>query len=64
MQEAVGLSPIRFIQRVRAEEAVHRLETTRESVDEIARRVGYEGGSTLRRVLRREMHLGARDVRS
>jgi transcriptional regulator GlxA family with amidase domain len=49
-----GISPIRFVQRIRLETARLLLETTRLSVDEIARRVGYAEPSTLRRLIRRD----------
>lgn len=49
-----GLSRIQFVQRIRIETARYLLETTRLSVDEIARRVGYAEPSTLRRLIRRD----------
>lgn len=49
-----GLSPIQFVQRIRVERARYLLETTRLSVDEIARQVGYAEPSTLRRLMRRD----------
>ncbi|TKT72147.1 helix-turn-helix domain-containing protein [Afipia massiliensis] len=49
-----GLSPVRFVQRIRIETAKTLLETTRQPVDEIARQVGYVEPSTLRKLLRRE----------
>ena len=49
-----GVSPIQFVQRIRLETARFLLETTRLSVDEIARRVGYAEPSTLRRLIRRD----------
>nr|WP_249810565.1 helix-turn-helix domain-containing protein [Bradyrhizobium sp. 157] len=49
-----GVSPIQFVQRIRLETARLLLETTRLSVDEIARRVGYAEPSTLRRLIRRD----------
>jgi transcriptional regulator GlxA family with amidase domain len=61
---ATGVSPLRFVQRVRAEQAIHLLETTRQSVEEIAERVGYQNGSTLRRLLRRETGTSPRELRT
>jgi transcriptional regulator GlxA family with amidase domain len=49
-----GLSPIQFVQRIRIETARYLLETTRLSVDDIARQVGYAEPSTLRRLIRRD----------
>src|SRR5439155_21203417 len=49
-----GISPIQFVQRIRLETARLLLETTRLSVDELARRVGYAEPSTLRRLIRRD----------
>ncbi|MGV8995816.1 MAG: GlxA family transcriptional regulator [Parvibaculaceae bacterium] len=49
-----GVSPIQFVQRIRVETARYLLETTRLSVDEIARQVGYAEPSTLRRLIRRD----------
>ena len=49
-----GVSPIQFVQRIRIETARYLLETTRLSVDEIARQVGYAEPSTLRRLMRRD----------
>ena len=49
-----GISPIQFVQWIRLETARLLLETTRLSVEEIARRVGYAEPSTLRRLIRRD----------
>lgn len=49
-----GISPIQFVQRIRLERARYLLETTRLSVEEIARQVGYSEPSTLRRLIRRD----------
>ena len=58
-----GLSPIRFAQRIRIEAAELLLETTRLSVDEVARRVGYAEPSTLRRLIRREARSSPAELR-
>ncbi|MBR1192780.1 GlxA family transcriptional regulator [Bradyrhizobium sp. AUGA SZCCT0160] len=49
-----GVSPIQFIQRIRLETARTLLETTRLSVEQISRQVGYAEPSTLRRLIRRD----------
>jgi transcriptional regulator GlxA family with amidase domain len=49
-----GFSPIQFVQRIRIETARYLLETTRLSVEEIARQIGYAESSTLRRLIRRD----------
>jgi transcriptional regulator GlxA family with amidase domain len=59
-----GLSPIRFIQRLRIDTAVHLLETTRNSVENIAHRVGYAEASTLRRIMRRELKRSPAEIRN
>ncbi len=58
-----GLSPIKFAQRIRVEAAERLLETTRLSVDEVARRVGYAEPSTLRRLIRREARPSPAELR-
>ncbi|WP_332771678.1 GlxA family transcriptional regulator [Phenylobacterium sp.] len=58
-----GLSPVKFAQRIRMEAAERLLETTRLSVDEVARRVGYAEPSTLRRLIRRESRRSPAELR-
>jgi transcriptional regulator GlxA family with amidase domain len=58
-----GLSPVKFAQRIRIEAAERLLETTRLSVDEVARRVGYAEPSTLRRLIRREARRSPAELR-
>lgn len=60
---ALGTSPLAFVQDLRLERAVHLLRTTGESVDEIAARVGYGEGGTLRALLRRRLRVGVRALR-
>jgi transcriptional regulator GlxA family with amidase domain len=54
LERVTGLSPIRFLQRMRVEAATDLVRSTRLSMEEVARRVGYAEASTLRRLLRRE----------
>lgn len=63
MQAVLGKSPLAYFQELRVERAVHLLKTTDESVDEIAGRVGYGGGVTLRNLLRRRLGAGIREIR-
>jgi transcriptional regulator GlxA family with amidase domain len=63
MQAVLGKSPLSYFQELRVERAVHLLKTTDESVDEIAGRVGYGDGVTLRNLLRRRLGQGVRDIR-
>lgn len=51
--QATGEAPLRFVQRLRVEHAVHLLETSDLAFDAIAARVGYREPAGLRRVLRR-----------
>ncbi len=54
IENALGTTPLRFAQRLRVAQAVHLLESTRRSVDEVAARVGYADAAAFRRVFRRE----------
>src|SRR6185295_17655544 len=55
MQAVLGMSPLSYFQNLRVERAVHLLKTGHESVDQIASRVGYSGGLSLRMLLRRRL---------
>jgi transcriptional regulator GlxA family with amidase domain len=50
---ATSLTPIAYVQRLRIEDAKRRLERTRDSVDEISWRVGYEDPAFFRRLFKR-----------
>lgn len=63
MQSVLGKSPLSYFQSLRVERAVHLLKTGSASVDEIAARVGYEDGATLRALLRRRLNLGVKEIR-
>ena len=63
MQEVLGKSPLSYFQSLRVERAVHLLKTGRASVDEIATRVGYRDGATLRSLLRRRLNVGVKELR-
>jgi transcriptional regulator GlxA family with amidase domain len=63
MQAVLGKSPLSYFQSLRVERAVHLLKTGNESVDQIAARVGYADGVTLRTLLRRHLGYGIREIR-
>jgi transcriptional regulator GlxA family with amidase domain len=63
LAEAVGTTPIGFVQRLRVEQAVHLLETTSLSPEEVSSRVGYAGADALRRVMRKHVNASPREVR-
>ena len=63
MQSVMGKSPLDYFQDLRIERAVHLLETSQASVDQIAAEVGYAEGATLRVLLRRRLGRGVREIR-
>ena len=63
MQSVLGQSPGGYFQNLRIERAVHLLKTGSASVDEVALRVGYTEGTTLRNVLRRRLKVGIKEIR-
>lgn len=63
MQNVLGKSPLAYFQSLRVERAVHLLKTGNASVDEVAARVGYADGATLRALLRRRLDLGVKEIR-
>lgn len=60
---ATGIQPIDYVQRVRVEEAKRRLEITAESVEEVARMVGYEDPTFFRRLFKRLVGMTPADYR-
>jgi transcriptional regulator GlxA family with amidase domain len=63
MQSVLGTTPLDFFQDLRIERAVHLLRTGHASVDQIAARVGYANGMTLRALLRRKLGRGVGEIR-
>ena len=63
LQHVLGTSPLSYFQSLRVERAVHLLRTENASVDEVATRVGYADGATLRTLLRRRLNLGVTEIR-
>jgi transcriptional regulator GlxA family with amidase domain len=63
MQAVLGKSPLSYFQSLRVERAVHLLKTGDVSVDEVAARVGYTDGTTLRNLLRRRLKLGIKEIK-
>ena len=64
MHGVLGKSPLSYLQSLRVERAVHLLRTSSSNVDEIAAKVGYSDGATLRALLRRRLNLGVKEIRS
>lgn len=63
MHDVLGKSPLSYFQSLRVERAVHLLKTGNASVDEVADRVGYADGTTLRNLLRRRLKLGIKEIK-
>jgi transcriptional regulator GlxA family with amidase domain len=63
MQSVLGKSPLSYFQSLRVERAVHLLKTGSASVEEVAARVGYTDGTTLRTLLRRQLNVGIKEIR-
>ncbi len=64
MQHTLGKSPLSYFQDLRVEHAVHLLETSGDSIDQVAAQVGYADGVTLRTLLRRRLGKGVRELRA
>lgn len=62
-KKATGDSPLAYLQRVRIEAAKQKLETTRETIDEITCQVGYEDSNSFRRLFRKHTGLSPREYR-
>ena len=62
-KQATGESPLGYLQRVRIEQAKQRLETTRDTMNEITWQIGYEDSSSFRRLFKRFTGLAPREYR-
>jgi transcriptional regulator GlxA family with amidase domain len=60
----VGLTPARFVERLRVDAARRRLEESSASVEEIAARCGFGTAETLRRTFLRALHVTPTDYRN
>ena len=64
LQSVLGKSPLAYVQDLRVERAVHLLQTSSASIDQIAAQVGYADGVTLRTLIRRKIGRGVREIRA
>jgi transcriptional regulator GlxA family with amidase domain len=64
LQSVLGKSPLAYVQDLRVERAVHLLQTSSASIDQIANQVGYADGVTLRTLIRRKIGRGVRELRA
>jgi transcriptional regulator GlxA family with amidase domain len=62
-KRAIGETPRDFLQNARIERAKRLLETTRERLEQIVHRIGYEDVSSFRRLFTREIGISPRDYR-
>lgn len=61
---AMGLTPLKFVQRRRLMRAAHLIETTGLSIEAVAERVGYQDGTALRKLIKREFGVTPRAIRA
>jgi transcriptional regulator GlxA family with amidase domain len=64
LRSVLGKSPLAYVQDLRVERAVHLLQTSSASIDQIATQVGYADGVTLRTLIRRKIGRGVRELRA
>jgi transcriptional regulator GlxA family with amidase domain len=63
-ERVTGLSPVKFVQKLRVDKATELLATTRLGLNEVAERVGYADPSMLRKLLHRDRTAGTRASRT
>jgi transcriptional regulator GlxA family with amidase domain len=59
----LGRSPVSYVRDLRVERAIHRLQTSGDTLDDIATAVGYNDAVTLRTLLRQKTGRGVRELR-
>lgn len=64
IKAATGKTPLGFFQNLRLQHAVHLLETTTDSIENVAAAVGYADGVSLRALLRAKLGRGVREIRA
>ncbi len=63
VRAVLGRSPVSYVRDLRVERAIHRLQTSSDTLDEIAAAVGYQDAVTLRALLRQKTGRGVRELR-
>ena len=64
VHRVLGRSPIAYVRDLRVQQAIHWLQTTDRTVDDIATAVGYRDGTSLRTLLRTKTGRGVRELRA
>ncbi len=62
--DSVGVTPAKYVERVRVEAAKHLLETTPAGVEQVARQCGFTNAETLRRTFLRCAGIAPSDYRA
>lgn len=63
LRTVLGKTPLSYFQDLRVERATYLLQNSKASVDQVAAKVGYADGTTLRALLRRKLGRGVRELR-
>jgi transcriptional regulator GlxA family with amidase domain len=63
LARVLGKPPLAYFQDLRVERAVHLLQSSNQSIDQIANKVGYADGVTLRTLLRKKIGRGVKEIR-
>lgn len=63
VRAVLGRSPVSYVRDLRVERAIHRLQTSGDTLDDIAAAVGYNDAVTLRTLLRTKTGRGVRELR-